>query len=192
MSLQSGRVRILVITIGVLLVAVLVVAGAGWAFHSTPGQLYTFAPCPGLTVTTADTTGIWNCPNEPVTVNNNTTFAAGQLVTVTGVWASGYSTLGCVPQTGESSCVVPQIAMIQGYLHANIDGDSWFVVQWKNSPSPQLGDGRTVTISGYVQPILYSTNPGATYPVYHINNQTGESNLLQPQPTYEIVNATIS
>jgi hypothetical protein len=185
-------VKILVITIGVLLVAVLVVAGTGWAFHSSPGQLYTFAPCPGLTITATDTTGVWNCPNEPITVGNNTTFAAGQVVTVTGVWANGYSTFGCVPQVGESSCAVPQIAMIQGYLHVSIGGGMWFVVQWKNDSSHELEDGRIVTVSGNIQPIAYSTNPGATYQIYHLNNQTGESNLLKPQPTYEIVNATLA
>ena len=189
MNLQKSHVKVLVVTIAVLLAAILVVTGIGSAFHSNPEQLFTFTPCPGLTVTSTATTGIWNCPNEPVTSTSNMTFTQGQSVTITGAWASGYSTLGCVPQTGEPSCAVPQLAVSQGYLHSA--SGSWFVVQWKNSSAVQPTDGSMVTVNGLIQSITYHSNPGATYPIYHLNNQSEGSNLLQPQPNYAIVNATL-
>ena len=186
MRLHRGHLLAIAVALGVFLTAVLVVAGTGSAFYSSPKQLFTFTPCPGLTVTNTATTGIWNCSNEPATIGSNTTFVQGQSVTITGTWASGYRTLGCIPQSGESSCAVPQLAMPQGYLHT--DSGLWFVVQWKNSSTASPPVGRIVTVDGLIQTITYPSNPGDTYPIYHLNNSTGESNLLQPQPTYEIVN----
>jgi len=185
-----SRRKTLAIGIGVLIVTVLAFVSVGWAWHATPAQSYTFSPCPGLTVTSTATTGIWNCPNEPATISTST-FSAGQFVTVTGTWATGYGTLGCVPETGQQECAVPQIASLQNYLHTTVDGGMWFVVQWKEGSSVQLTGGQTVTVSGLLQDIAYPNNPGATYPIYHLNNQTAGSNLLQPQPTYEITNATL-
>lgn len=167
----------------VLIMAVIVSVGLAWKW-SAQDTVYVFSPCPGLTVTSTATTGIWNCPNQPA-------FTAGQNVTLTGSWATGYETFGCVPENGGSPCVVPQIAMLTHYLHTNMEGDNWFVVQWKQNVTVQLNDGQTVTISGTLQAITYPSNPGATYPVYHLNDQTGGSYLLQPQPSFEITNATL-
>jgi len=183
------RSSVIVISVGVLIVAFLAAANMGWP--PTKGTPYVFSPCPGLTVTSTATTGIWNCPNQPAPGSQNATFTAGQLVNITGTWATGYGTLGCVPQVGQSSCAVPQIASLQDYLFTNIGGGTWFVVQWKSGSAVQLVDGQRVTVSGTVQEILYSSNPGSTFPIYHLNNQTGESNLIQPQPTYEITNAAL-
>jgi hypothetical protein len=110
---------------------------------------------------------------------------------MTGTWATGYGTLGCVPLSGESSCAVPLIAFLTDYLHVNIGRDSWFVVQWKEGVTIQITDGQTVTITGTLQAINYPSNPGATYPIYHSNNQTGETGLLQPQPVFKITNAVL-
>ena len=169
----------------ILLVMVILVGGlAAWKWSSQP-TLYVFSPCPGLTVTSSATTGIWNCPNEPA-------FIAGQNVTLTGTWATGYETLGCVPLSGQSQCAVPQLAMLVEYLHVSTGGDYWFVIQWKESPTAQVTDGQTVTISGTLQAINYLSNPGATYPIYHLNNQTNGTILLQPQPTFEITNPVLN
>jgi hypothetical protein len=113
------------------------------------------------------------------------------MVAITGTWATGYGTFGCVPQIGESSCVVPQLASLQDYLYANIGGGMWFVVQWKEGLAIQLVDGQRVTISGSLQEIVYPSNPGSVFLIYHLNNQTAGSNLVQPQPTYSITNATL-
>ena len=174
------------LTVGILIVAIafLAVVAASRTWYSTTAQ-YTFSPCPGLTITSPATTGIWNCPNRPVT-----TFVDGQAVTITGTWATGYGTLGCVPQNGQP-CAVPQIASLQDYVYANIDGGMWFVVQWKTPLTIQLTDGQTITISGTLKVITYPSSPGATYPIFHLNNQTGKSNLLQPQPSFEIVSAVL-
>jgi len=182
--------RILAFTFGVLIVIVLAFVSVGWGFYTTPAQSYTFSPCPALTITSTATSGIWNCPNEPATISSPI-FSAGQNVTITGSWATGYGTLGCVPETGQQACAVPQIASLQNYLHTNLGGGIWFVVQWNQDSATQLADGQTVTISGLLQEIMYPTNPGATYPIYHLNNQTVGSSLLQPQPTWEITNATL-
>jgi hypothetical protein len=166
----------------ILVVAVLALPVTYRNWHLTTGQ-YTFSPCPGLTITSTATTGVWNCPNQPV-------FTAGQMVTITGTWATGYGTLGCIPQNGQP-CAVPQIASLEDYLYANLGGGMWFVVQWKNPITAQLKDGQAVTVSGTLQAISYPSSPGATFPIFHINNQTGQSDLLQPQPNFEIVNATL-
>lgn len=173
-----------------LTIAALAVAATACDWYSTSGP-YGFTPCPGLTVTSAATTGIWHCPNQPVPSGASITFTKGQAVTITGTWATGYGTLGCVPQSGQSSCVVPQIASVQDYLYANIEGGMWFVVQWKQGAEAQLMDGQTVTVNGILEVITYSSNPGTTYPIFHLNNQTGKSDLLQPQPSFEITNAVL-
>jgi hypothetical protein len=180
------------ISVVIVLILIIVVAGVAWSWYSSQRTTYVFSPCPGLTVTSRVTTGIWNCPNQPASSESNSTFTEGQFVTVTGTWATGYGTLGCVPQTGQSSCAVPQIASLQNYVHANIGGGMWFVVKWKQGTVAHLTDGQTVTISGTLQAIQYSSNPGATYPIYHLNNQTGRSDLLQPQPSFEITDAVLS
>jgi len=176
----------------IVLILVLVVAGVAWSWYSTQRTTYVFSPCPGLTVTSRVTTGIWNCPNQPAPSGPTSTFTAGQFVTVTGTWATGYGTLGCIPQTGQSSCAVPQIASLQNYVHASAGGGMWFVVTWKQGTTAQLTDGQTVTVSGTLEAISYPSNPGATYPIYHVNNQTGGSDLLQPQPSFEITDAVLS
>ena len=178
-------------TIGLLIIAVLAVADVGWNWHLTQGTPYVFSPCPGVTITSAATTGTWNCPNQPGTAGSTTTLTAGQFVSITGAWATGYGTLGCVPQSGQASCAVPQIASLQGYLHASIGGGMWFVVQWKQGAAVQLTDGQIVMVSGTLRGITYSFSPGATFPIYHLNDQTGGSDLLQPQPSYEITNAVL-
>jgi hypothetical protein len=111
-------------------------------------------------------------------------------VTITGAWATGYGTLGCVPQNGQS-CAVPQIASLQDYLYSNIGGGMWFVVQRETPVIVQLTTGQTVTVSGTLRAITYPSNPGATFSIFHLNNQIGKSNLLQPQPNFEIVNAVL-
>jgi len=174
--------------VGILiLVAVLAIAAAGGNWYPTTDH-YTFSPCPGLTITSTATTGIWNCPSQPAA--SYTAFTAGQVVNITGTWAIGYGTLGCVPQSGQS-CAVPQIASQQSYLYTNIAGGKWFVVQWKNGVEVQVMVGQTVTVSGTLEMIAYPSNPGATFPIFHLNNQTGKSDLLQPQPSFEIVGAVL-
>jgi hypothetical protein len=187
--LLKSRVIPLTIAIIMLTIAALAVASTVWDWYSTSGP-YVFSPCPGLTVTSAATTGIWHCPNQPVP-GGSITFSEGQVATITGTWATGYGTLGCVPQVGESSCVVPQIASLQNYLYANIGDGTWFVVQWKQGTEAKVIDGERVTINGILKAITYSSNPGTTYPIFHLNNQTGKSDLLQPQPSFEITNAVL-
>jgi hypothetical protein len=184
---RNGRHGPLTVGILILVIAVLAIPATDRNWHSPTG-LYTFSPCPGLTITSTATTGIWNCPNQPG--SSNTTFTAGQAVTITGTWATGYGTLGCVPQNGQS-CAVPQIASLQDYLYANIGGGTWFVVQWENPVTVHLTDGQTVTVSGTLKAIIYPSNPGATFPIFHLNNQTGKSDLLQPQPSFEIASAVL-
>ena len=187
---QARKTKALPIAVAVTLVAVLAVAGTGWIWTSTHAKSYVFTPCPGLTITSTATTGIWNCPNQPVT-GPNTTLTSGQFVSITGTWARGYGTLGCVPQSGQASCAVPQIASLQDYLHTSIGGGMWFVVQWQQGETFQLMDGQTVTVSGTLREITYSSNAGATFPIYHLNNQTSGADLLQPQPRFEITNAVL-
>ena len=67
----------------------------------------------------------------------------------------------------------------------------WFVVQWKQSAEAQLMDGQTVTVNGILKVIAYSSNPGTTYHIFHLNNQTGKSDLLQLQPSFEITNTVL-
>ena len=119
------------------------------------------------------------------------TLTAGQFVTITGTLRTGYGTIGCVPQSGQSTCAVPQIASLQDYLRSNMSGGMWFVIQWKQGAGVQLMDGQTVTVSGILEGIAYPSSPGATFPIYHLNNQTGTSGLLQPQPSFEITNAVL-
>jgi hypothetical protein len=189
---MTRRLMVLAASAAVLIVAVLAVASIGRSWPSAQGTPYVFSPCPGLTVTSSVTTGIWNCPNIPAPRGVNGTFTVGQEVTINGTWATGYGTFGCVPQSGQSSCVVPQLASLQDYLYANIGGGMWFVVQWKGGSTVQLVDGQNVTISGSLQEITYPSSPGSTFPIYHLNNQTNGSNLLHPQPIYEITNAVLA
>jgi hypothetical protein len=176
----------------ILTVTLVVAVGLAWSWYSSQGPPYVFSPCPGLTVTSRVTTGIWNCPNEPAPGGSSQSFSAGQFVNVTGTWSTGYGTIGCVPQVGESSCAVPQIASLQDYLNVRAGGEGmWFVVQWKQGSAVQLIDGQTVTISGTLIAITYPSTPGSTYPIYHVNNQTGGSDLLQPQPSLEISDAVL-
>jgi len=186
---QHGSVFVVAV---IMLILGLVVAGVAWSWYSTQGASYVFSPCPGLTVTSRVTTGIWNCPNQPAPGGPSVSFTAGQLVTITGTWATGYGTIGCVPQTGQSSCAVPQIASLQHYLHANVGGGMWFVVQWRQGAAVQLLDGQRVTVSGTLQAITYPSNPGAAFPIYHLNNQTGRSDLLRPQPSFELGDAVLT
>jgi len=72
-----------------------------------------------------------------------------------------------------------------------MSGGMCFVIQWKQGAGVQLIDGQTVTVSGILEGIAYSSSPGATFPIYHLNNQTGTSGLLQPQPSLEITNAVL-
>ncbi|MGA3109227.1 MAG: hypothetical protein ABSD99_07180 [Candidatus Bathyarchaeia archaeon] len=183
MALRRLRGRTSVMVVIVLLIAVLVGGGLAWKW-SAQDTSYVFSPCPGLTVTSTATTGIWNCPNEPA-------LSAGQNVTMTGTWATGYETLGCVPVNASSPCMVPQIAILTHYLRTNMGVDNWFVIQWKQSETVEPTDGQTVTVSGTLQVITYPSNPGATYPIYHLNNETDGTNLLQPQPSFEITNAVL-
>jgi hypothetical protein len=180
------------ISVVIVLILVLVVAGVAWSWYSNQRTTYVFSPCPGLTVTSRVTTGIWNCPNQPVPSGSVSSFTEGQFVTVTGTWATGYGTLGCIAQTGQSSCAVPQIASLQNYVHASVGGGMWFVVKLKQGTTVRLMDGQTVTISGTLEAISYPSSPGATYPIYHLDNQTGKSDLLQPQPSFEITDAVLS
>ncbi len=163
-----------------------------WSRYSPGTPSYVFSPCPGLTVTSRVTTGIWNCPNQPVPGGSSVTFTESQFVTISGTWRTGYGTLGCVPQTGESTCAVPAIASLQDYLRADVEGGMWFVVQWKQGATVQLTDGQSVTLSGILRVISYPSSPGSTFPIYHLNNQTGASNLLQPQPRFEITDAVLA
>jgi len=184
MTISRLHISASIMAVIVLTIAILVGGGLAWRWvpQDTP---YVFNPCPGLTVTSTVTTGIWNCPNQPA-------LTTGQNVTITGTWATGYGTLGCVPLSGKSSCAVPQIAYRTAYLHENIAESNWLVVQWKAGVTVQIPDSQTVTISGTLQAINYSCNPGGTYPIYHLNKQTDGSDLLQPQPTFEITNAILS
>jgi hypothetical protein len=183
---RSGKRGPLIIVILISAIAVLAMMATDRNWYATSGN-YTFSPCPGLTVTSTATTVIWHCPNQPGTY---TAFTAGQAVTITGTWATGYGTLGCVPEYGQP-CAVPQIASLQDYLHANIAGGTWFVIQWQKPATVHLTDGQIATVSGTLKAITYPSNQGATYPIFHLNNQTGTSDLLQPQPSFEIVNAVL-
>jgi len=165
--------------IAALVAVVLIGAAFAWRWPSQ-NTTYVFSPCPGLTVTSTATTGIWNCPNIAA-------FTAGENVTLTGTWELGYATLGCVPISNESSCMVPQIAILTHYLHVDTV-DSWFVVQLKQNTTVQPNDGQVVTVSGVLQAITYPSSPGATYPIYHLNNQADSAEVLQPQPSFEITN----
>ena len=182
----------LLVRVGIVLILVMVVvAGLAWSWYSFQSPAYVFSPCPGLTVTSRVTTGIWNCPNEPVP-GGTQSFAAGEFVALNGTWATGYGTLGCVPQTGQSACAVPQIASLQDYLNVRAGGEGlWFVVQWRQGSAVQLIDGQAVTISGTLMAITYPSTPGSTYPIYHLNNQTGGPDLLQPQPSFTITGAVL-
>jgi hypothetical protein len=168
----------------VILAVVVLALGLAWKWSAQP-RLYVFSPCRGLTATSSATTGVWNCPMEPA-------FSAGQNVTLTGIWATGYETLGCVPLSGQGSCVVPQIAMLVEYVHVSLGGGYWFVVQWKASPTVQISGGQNVTVTGTLRAINYPSDPGATYPIYHLSNQTNGTALLQPQPAFEIINAVLN
>ena len=181
--MPSKRRGCAVAVVIVMLIIVLVGSAMAWKLYPTQGTSYVFSPCPGLTVTATATTGIWNCPMEPA-------FTAGQIVNITGTWATGYGTVGCVPQSGQSSCAVPQFASLQDYIHSNIGG-VWFVVQWKQGAEVPLTDGQVVTVSGILAGITYSSSPGTTFPVFHYGNQTVGSNLLQPQPSFEITSAVL-
>ena len=189
---RSGHGGITPVLAVIVLIVVIVIGGVAWYWYSIQGKPYVFSPCPGLTMTSRVTTGIWNCPNESVPRSSSTTFTAGQFVTVAGTWATGYGTLGCVPESGQSTCAVPLIASLQDYLHTNVGGDMWFVVQWKQGAALRLTDGQKVTVSGTLKTITYPSGPGATFPIYHFNNQTGGSDLLQPQPSFEIADAVLA
>ena len=190
-----NRLGVLAASIGVVILAAIAVVGTSWGWHTVQATSYTFSPCPGLTVTSSVTTGIWNCPMEPATTRgSNVTLVVGEFVTISGTWATGYGTFGCVPTTGQSSCAVPQLASLQDYLYTNIGRGMWFVVKWKNSSAVQLANGQRVTISGSLKEIAYPSNPGSTYPIYHLNNETNTiagSNLVEPQPVYEITDAVL-
>jgi hypothetical protein len=68
----------------------------------------------------------------------------------------------------------------------------WFVVQWRQGAAVQLLDGQRVTVSGTLQAITYPSNPSAAFPIYHLNNQTGGSDLLRPQPSFELGDAVLT
>jgi hypothetical protein len=87
--------------------------------------------------------------------------------------------------------MVPQIAILTHYLHVSMV-DSWFVVQLKQNTTVLPNDGQVVTVSGVLQAVTYPSNPGATYLIYHLNDQTEGSEMLQPQPSFEITNAILN
>lgn len=70
----------------IVLVTVLAVVGLEWSWHASEGTsplisspVYVFSPCPGLTVTSSATTGIWNCPNQSVTDSSSSYTAGGNV-----------------------------------------------------------------------------------------------------------------
>lgn len=105
----------------------------------------------------------------------------------TGDYYAGYATLGCTPINPNSTCVVPQIAMVSSFLVIN---NSSFVIDWANQSfqrNNQLSDGSTISVSGNLVPIFYLKTAGSTFQIYHSN----EEGLWNPQPELQIQNATI-
>jgi len=100
----------------------------------------------------------------------------------------GTVTVGCVPIGGQASCAVPQLAGLTSYL--SVSGGNTYVIIWLAAglPPTNLVEGEPITVSGFLQPITYSTTPGTTYPIYSWNNGAG---TLYPQPSYRIANATL-
>jgi hypothetical protein len=118
-------------------------------------------------------------------------FTAGQFVTISGTWATGFVNVGCVPPSGQSYCVAPAHSGQSFYLHVGTRGGMWFAVQWKQGAEAHLIDGQTVTISGTLKGIAYASIPGATFPIYYLNNLSGGFGLLRPQPSFQITDAVL-
>ena len=106
----------------------------------------------------------------------------------TGDYYAGYATLGCTPINPNSTCVVPQIAMMSSFLV--IDNAS-YVIGWANQSFQwikQLSDGSTMSVSGKLAPIFYNKTAGSTFLIYHSNVR----GLWDPQPGLQIQNATLT
>ena len=106
----------------------------------------------------------------------------------TGDYYAGYATLGCTPINPNSTCVVPQIAMMSSFLV--IDNAS-YVIGWANQSfqwNNQLSDGSTISVSGKLAPIFYNRTAGSTFLIYHSNVR----GLWDPQPGLQIQNATLT
>jgi len=106
----------------------------------------------------------------------------------TGEYYAGYATVGCTPINPNSTCVVPQIAMVSSFLVIN---NTAYVIRWANQSlqwSNGLADGSTVSVSGDPAPIFYNKTAGSTFLIYHSNAK----GLWNPQPQLEIQNATLT
>ena len=106
----------------------------------------------------------------------------------TGDYYAGYATLGCTPIDSNSTCVVPQIAMVSSFLVIN---NTSYVVDWANQSfqsNNQLSDGGRISVSGELTPIFYNRTAGSTFIIYHSNAK----GLWNPQPQLDIQNATLT
>jgi hypothetical protein len=105
----------------------------------------------------------------------------------TGNYYAGYATLGCVPITPNSTCVVPQIAMEANYLIIN---NSAYVIDWAGpfTSTNQIADGTTMSVAGKLAPIFYNLTAGSTYMIYSSNAR----GVWKPQPRLQIQKATLT
>lgn len=106
----------------------------------------------------------------------------------TGVYFAGYATLGCTPMNPNSTCVVPQIAIVSSFL---VIKNASYVIDWANQSfqwSNQLSDGSTISVSGKLASIFYNKTAGSTFLIYHSNVR----GLWNPQPGLQVQNATLT
>ncbi len=137
--------------------------------------------------------GLFYHPSQTSTPSENTCIGVGAWPCgysgpFTGTYYTGYATFGCIPVNASESCFVPQIAMMTSYLNIN---NASYVINWANRTfegNNQLTDGSIITISGDLTPIFYNKTVGATFMVYRSNAGT----ILNPQPEFEIQNATLT
>jgi hypothetical protein len=136
--------------------------------------------------------GLFYHPPQTPTSSENTCIGVGAWPCgysgpFTGTYYTGYATFGCIPISAGEDCFVPQIAVMTGYLSIN---NASYVIDWANrtfQPNNQLTDGNTITVSGSLIPIFYNKTAGSTFMIYR--SKAGA--ILNPQPEFEIQNATL-
>jgi len=149
-----------------VLLAALVFVLVFWLFYEAPiSATSSENTCIGL--------GAWPC---------------GYTGPFSGEYYAGYATLGCTPTSANGTCVVPQIAMVTSFLVIN---NTSYVIDWANQTfqgNNHLTDGSTISVSGYLTPIMYNKTTGSTYIIFYSNAKK----LLNPQPQLQIENATLT
>ncbi len=136
--------------------------------------------------------GLFYHPSPTSTSSENTCIGVGAWPCgysgpFTGTYYTGYATFGCIPISASEGCFVPQIAIMTSYLSIN---NASYVIDWANRTfqvNNQLTDGNTISVSGSLIPIFYNKTLGATFMIYRSNGGT----MLNPQPEFEIQNATL-